>query len=110
MESPSLNSLVTILHNGPPTIERSDLGGIVTILHGQPPTTKTAKITKIVTILHNSEIPSLLRMRIIITPTGVGNRENENHYHSQGERGGLLRMRIIIIPRLRMGIILTREK
>jgi hypothetical protein len=31
-----------------------------------------------------------LRMRIIITPTGVGNRENENHYHSQGERGRLI--------------------
>ena len=69
---------------------RSDSGGIVTILHGQLPTTKTAKITKIVTILHNSKIPGLLRMRIIITPTGVGNRENENHYHSQGEREKLI--------------------
>jgi hypothetical protein len=69
---------------------RPELGGIVTILHGRPPTTKTAKITKIVTILHNPEIPSLLRMRIIIIPTGVRGRENENHYHSQGDRGRLI--------------------
>ena len=75
---------------------RPELGGIVTILHGRPPTTKTAKITKIVTILHNPEIPSLLRMRIIIIPRGIA--------------GGLLRMRIIIIPRLRMRIIPTKEK
>ena len=69
---------------------RPELGEIVTILHGRPPTTKTAKITKIVTILHSPEIPSLLRMRIIIISAGVGNRENENHYHSQGERGRLI--------------------
>jgi hypothetical protein len=31
-----------------------------------------------------------LRMRIIIISAGVGNRENENHYHSQGERGRLI--------------------
>ena len=29
-------------------------------------------------------------MRIIIIPAGVGNRENENHYHSQGEREKLI--------------------
>jgi hypothetical protein len=56
--------------------------GTVTIRYSRRPTTKIAKITKIVTILHSPEIPGLLRMRIIITPTGVGNRENENHYHS----------------------------
>ena len=66
---------------------RPELGEIVTILRDPPPTIESAEIAETVTILHNPEIPSLLRMRIIIISAGVGNRENENHYHSQGERG-----------------------
>ena len=126
--------VVTIRYSRPPTMARPELGGIVTILHGRPPTTKTAKITKIVTILHSPKPAGLcaLTHKTIMSPCFYASMRICSLTHkspmllnayadmrikalcsyahkSMPPGSATVRMRIIIIPRAKMKIILTKK-